>query len=144
MTKRTWWLLGATLVIVIVAGGLLMFRLNHDGTNDCTTVRAMIDYNKEYGATAGSDDPEASSVDSYKEWASQLHAYADKIRNPEIARHADDLAKLADQTVTVVQEFRAEPTDPSLSEPPASAKDYARVGQQFHDELAALNQSCPD
>ncbi|BBZ76895.1 hypothetical protein MANY_22320 [Mycolicibacterium anyangense] len=143
MTKRKWQILGAVLFTVVAVGGLLLFRLNHDSSDDCATVRAMIAYNKQFSAVAGSNNPEVADIGSYERWARQLHTYADGIHNQRLAESANNLASLADRTVTVVQEFRAEQADPSTSQPPHSVQDYARVGQQFHDDLATLNQYCP-
>ncbi|WP_199255639.1 hypothetical protein [Mycolicibacterium mengxianglii] len=107
----------------------------------------MIDYNKAFDASvqasADAGDPSGSSRPRYQQWAAQLHQYADEISDEAVAEQADKLAVLADQTVGVVERVRAEPTELDSQAMPRYAQDYARVGQEFHRNLVALDQACP-
>lgn len=149
-THTKWTLLGAAVVIVIgsLLGVLLMRHKDVESNSDCRAARAMIDYNKSQNQLFTNafepDQDREPSVADYRKWADQIHMYSTQIKDPNLSPHANGLADEANQFVSLVEQARADrsvPDDPS--EPPPWARSYADLGNQFHDNLAALNDACP-
>lgn len=143
-----WWLIGVIVgVVAIIVGVLAVTLTSSRDHSDCSTVRAMIEYNTEYNASieesVEAGDPEGSSLPRYQEWAARLQRYADEIHDSNLARHSDTLAQLADETVGVVEARRADPAQGEATEMPQHAQDYARIAEEFQDSIATLDQACP-
>ncbi|OBB22009.1 hypothetical protein A5792_08290 [Mycolicibacterium peregrinum] len=148
MTRRRWWILGVIGVaaMVAVAGGV--FVLSNRPASDCAVVRSMLDYNKQFGegVNAKTDAWTETTDSDYTQWATHLRGFADQIRDdPGLAEHADKLADLADQTVKLVPQARADlSTQPQeATAPPPSAREYSRIAKEFNDNLVALDNACP-
>lgn len=147
MSRRSWWTVGGVVVIVAVVVAVFgIIKATRHATSDCDTVHAMIDYNKQFNKSveqsANSGDPSGSTEADYQKWAAQLHDYAGRIRDPQLTEPATAVAGLADQMVEVVPKVRAESTAPSAHTPP-SVVEYGRIGRDFKDNFAKLNQACP-
>ena len=149
MTGRRWWLAGVGTVVLIVAAVVVVFVwvLPTDQDSDCTTVRELIAFNEAHNekVTTQSDpnDPTETSLSDYEAWAAQMRNYAEEISEPQLAPHADKVADLASQTVTIVQEARDDSAQAPPSGPPAWVQEYAQANLQYRNELAALEKGCP-
>jgi hypothetical protein len=82
-------------------------------------------------------------VETYRDWATQLRTYANDIGDPGLARHAQKLADLADETVRVVVESRDDAAQLPVPTPPAWVQKYAAVNSQFKIEIGELVAACP-
>lgn len=155
MTRGRW--IGLVVAVVAVAlagfGGLFAVsggRLSASGMQaDCRVAREMIEYNKSQGEFfADTFDPEEereASVDDYRKWADQLRTYSTQISAPEVSEPASRLVTGADALVGLVEQARQDtsvPADPSA--PPPWAQRYGELAEQFHDDLVALNDVCPE
>jgi hypothetical protein len=148
MTRRRWWIVGGTvLAAAALIAMLCVVLLTHRSPTDCTTVRSMISYNKQfnYNLEANSETNAQPTVTDYADWASRMHELAGQIHNAALAPQANSLADLADQTVTVVKQFHSDTSSAGspASAPPQYAKDYARLGKEFNANLVALDEACP-
>jgi hypothetical protein len=148
MTARRWWLGGfavaATAAVVVVA---FVWVLPTRSASDCTTVRELVDYNRAHNekVTAQSDPnvPTETSLSDYEVWAAKMRDYADKISDPRLAPHAQKVADLAGQTVTIVQQARDDSAQAPTSGPPSWVQKYAKTNVQYRNELTALEKACP-
>ena len=149
MSRRAWWITGAAVVVAIcVAVAVWAFVLPKGSQSDCSTVRAMIAYNKQHNEVIKSktdlDAGKVPAVSDYREWAVHLRNLADQVRDPQLSTGAHKLADLADETVGVVQRSRSDTTGgPSDAAPPQWAQDAARVNQEFVAEQVDLDKACP-
>ena len=114
--------------------------------DSCGTARDMINYNKtQTEAIAAKSDPATGTeagVADYQQWADQLKNYAGKTSGAQ-ATHAQKVADLAGQTVTLVQQARSNNSDPLVAQPPEWVQKYSDTQIQFQRELSALKDSCP-
>lgn len=149
MKTRRLWIASASAIVAVAAVVAVIFIWVPPGTpnSDCTTVRQLLDYNQSHNdkltAQTDADDTTETSLSDLKGWASQLRTYAAEITDPRLAPHADRLAGLADQTITVVEEARDGTAQPPPSGPPPWAQKYADLNVQFRSELGSLKTACP-
>jgi hypothetical protein len=149
MTTRRWYLVAAVAIAAVAAIVAIVFIwvVPDRSGSDCETVHQLIEFNKTHNQaiTAQSDPnhPSETPASDYKSWATQLKSYADEIHDPQLASHAERVAALADQTVTVVNEARDDGAQSPPSEPPQWVKEYAQLNKQFKTELSALQTACP-
>ncbi|MDT5082605.1 MAG: hypothetical protein QOJ80_7242 [Mycobacterium sp.] len=149
MTARRWYLVAAVAIAAVAAIVAIVFIwiVPNRSESDCPTVHQLIAFNQTHNEaiTARSDPnhPSETPTSDYKSWATQLKSYADEIHDPHLASHAERVAALADQTVTVVNESRDDAAQSPLSGPPPWVQEYAQLNKQFKTELAALQTACP-
>jgi anti-sigma factor RsiW len=148
MSTRRWYLVAAAIAAVAAIVAIVFIWVIPDRPeSDCATVHELIDFNQKHNETitAQSDPshPSETPASDYKSWATQLKSYADEIHDPQLASHAERVAALADQTVTVVNEARDDSTQSPLSGPPPWVQEYAQLNKQFKAELATLQTACP-
>lgn len=147
-TRSGWRFVAGIGSVAVIAMSVAGCPSSNHPTPDCATVRSMIDYNNEFNEDVleRSGEQVETSIDDYTAWASQLEKLASQIEDDAaLAERADKLAELAGQTSDLIPRYRAEssamsPLDPS---PPASVTEYSRIGQEFQDNLVALDQACP-
>ncbi|OYN77083.1 hypothetical protein [Mycolicibacterium sphagni] len=147
MSARKWWLVGGVIVAVVaVVTVFAIVKLTRHKPSDCDTVRAMmaynVDFNQQVQRSANEGDPAGSTDADYQKWAARLHQYAGQIHDPKLSEIANGAAGLADQTVALVPQVRAD-SDNTASAPPRSVNEYSRVALQFRDDFAKLKSSCP-
>lgn len=143
---RRWWIIGAV-VLVTVSTVVVIFLVRAGGQSDCETVRELLDYNKSQSKQiAGPSEPtmqQEAGIGDYEEWAQQVERYAARITDPALEGHAQRFADLANETVAVVKEARAE-TQQSLDRGvPGWVEDYANIEAETRTELGALDSKCP-
>lgn len=149
MSRRAWWVIGAAVVVAVcVAVAVWVFVLPKGSPSDCSTVRAMMAYNKQHNEVIKSktdlDAGKEPAVSDYQEWATHLHNLADQVQDSQMSTGAHKLAELADETVGVVQRSRSDTTSgPSDASPPQWAQNAARVNQEFVAEQVELDKACP-
>jgi negative regulator of sigma E activity len=149
MTARRWWLAGISAAVVIAAIVVVVFVwvLPNRSDSDCTTVRQLIQFNQAHNQklTAQSDpnDPTETSLSDYESWAAQMRDFATEITDPQLAPHAQQVAELANQTVTVVREARDDSNQSPVSGPPPWVQKYAQMNIEFRKELNDLETACP-
>jgi hypothetical protein len=149
MTLRRWRLAAAVILAVIVTIVAIVFIWVIPGgsASDCETVHQLIDYNQAHNKAIGTqsdpDQPSESPMSDYEDWASQLKAYAREIHDPRLVPHAEQVAALADQTLSVVRQARDDAAPTPTSGPPPWAQNYAELNAQFEKELSALEAACP-
>jgi hypothetical protein len=140
---------GTTFVALIVVGAVVGFQvLKHKAPPDCDSVRAMINYNKQFGESieqqAAGDEGTEPAVTRYQVWATKIAGYGAQIRDPQLAERMSNLANLADETVALVPRVRADDSGSPGSPPaPQDVADYGRIGKEFNSNLVALDQACP-
>lgn len=147
---RNRWLVA---VICVLAAALLAFvvltRLGHTQPTDCDSVHALNSYNNQFHDKVAhgleSNNDEATTVQEYREWASELHRYASAIREEGLREKAESVADLADHYVAVVPQLQADLLAASDTAPPSSAawKEGGRIGHQFNEAVVALAEACP-
>ena len=146
MNPRRWLLVG---VFVFAAAIALVGVLAIPGKtrSDCDIVRQMLDFNQAHNAAVtqmgSNNNPSEAPISDYQEWASQLTTYANEIQDGSLAQHAERMAALASQTVTIVGQARDDSSQPPVSEPPPWVRVYAQLNAQFKEEVSALGAACP-
>jgi hypothetical protein len=149
MTRRRWWLVAvvALAAVAVMVAVVCVWVIPGQSGSDCETVHQLIDYNQTHNkaitAQSDPDHPSETPTSDYKAWATQLKTYANEIRDPQLASHAEQVAALADQTVSVVNEARDDTAQSPSSGPPAWVRKYAKLNAQFKSELSALETACP-
>ncbi|KAA0095295.1 hypothetical protein CIW49_22725 [Mycolicibacterium sp. P1-18] len=146
MSSRRWFLAGAFAFAAAIAV-VVVVVIPDEAQSDCDTVRQMLDFNQAHNvavAQVGSDkDPTETPMADYQEWASQLRTYANQVQDGSLAKHAEELAALASQTVTVVGQARDDGSRSPVSDPPPWVREYAQLNAQFKQEVSALSAACP-
>lgn len=149
MTTRRWWITGAVTVTVLaaIAAAVFIWVVPGRSDSDCAAVRQLLDSNAAHDqaiiAQSDPDNPSETPVSDYRAQATQLKGFADEIADPGLARHAEKVAELADQTVGVVVESRDDANQAPVPGPPAWVQKYADLNSQFKTELAELVAVCP-
>lgn len=147
------WVVGA---VVAVAAAVAVFvigqvrqdqrQFRHDQQSDCEKVHVLDSYNRWFqdGVARASDDGKPT-IDGYREWAAELHRYADAIGDAQLKAKAESVADLADRYVTNV--IRLQPELPAATDAwPSSSPvwhEASRIGHGFNDAMFDLTQSCP-
>jgi hypothetical protein len=146
MTARRWWLAGiGTVAFAAIAVLLCVWLLPDRSESDCTTVRQLIEFNQHHNETlaANSDPNKETPPSDYEAWAAQLHTYATEITDPQLAPHAEAVADLASQTMSVVKHGQDDTAQSPAPGPPPWVQKYAQLDVQFRNELGALDKACP-
>lgn len=152
ITRRTWTvaIIAAIIVIGLAGTAAWLTSRQHHPTRapDCTTVRAMIDYNtaqtKQLGAAFNPEAGTQPSVTDYQNWSDHMGSYATSIHQPDLAAHATRLADQTRQLVALVAQARSDTTVPADPQaPPPWANAYNQLVKQTHTELVALDNACP-
>ena len=138
-------LLIAVGVVLVVAVGVAVVILKRP--SDCDTVRSMITHNNEFNEHVESATSRGvqTTLDEYRDWASQLDQLSDQIRDPALGEHAHALADLAEQAAAATAKFLDDggQSADQASPPPQYVQDYSRIGKEFDATLSTLDQSCP-
>ncbi|WP_142386853.1 hypothetical protein [Mycobacterium hubeiense] len=148
ITRRNWLIAGGLAAVVVVLGATAAVVLSNRAPSDCAVVSSIIDYNNQFNESVRqkSDARVETSDSDYTEWAARIKQLADQIHNNQgLAEQADKLADLAGQTAALVPRYRAESSamSPLETTPPESVRDYSRIGTEFNDTLAVLDNACP-
>lgn len=145
MSPRRWFLVGAfvfAVAVAIVVGSLRP----EENRSDCDTVRQMLDFNETHNAAitqTGSNGPTETPISDYRNWASQLKAYANEVHDGSLAQRAEHMASLASQTVAIVEQARDDGSASPGANPPPWVQAYAQLNAQFKAEVSALETACP-
>jgi len=130
--------LAATAVLVL---GLLAWQFR--GTrapSDCDTVRDLTAYNAQFSeqtkTSAKTNDPDLSTMEQYRQWASTIEDYASKLSDPALAARAQTAAELAARTADLVPRYRAKPDDAAI------AREYAGIGIEYGNAIQKLEYAC--
>lgn len=148
MTTRWKWCIAAIVVAVVAAGvGTIAWFSTDRSVSDCETVQQMIAYNRSHSeriaAQSDAENPEETSLSDYSSWATEMHTYASKISDRNLAAHAKRAADLAEQSVTIVEESRDESNSTPLTTPPPWVRKYAEIDAEFRAEVESLSTACP-
>jgi hypothetical protein len=148
VSRRAWWIAGAVVAVAAcVAVAAWVFVLPKGSQSDCSTVRAMIAYNKQHNEVIASktdlDAGKQPALSDYQEWATRLRGLANQVNDSQLSAGAHKLADLADKTVDVVQLSRNDTSAPADPNPPQWAQDAARINQEFVAEQVELDKTCP-
>lgn len=147
MSPRRWFLVGAVVFFAAVIAIVGVSVLSGKSRSDCDIVREMLDFNQAHNAAVtqvgSNDNPTETPISDYQEWASQLKTYANEIHDGSLAQHAERVAALASQTVTIVGQAREDSSQSPVSEPPPWVRAYANLNVQFKEEVSALSAACP-
>jgi len=146
MSTRRWWLVVAALATTVVVA-LAVVWLTRPATSDCQTVREILSSNDDHSSMVArntdGETPAETSESDYQTWAAHLGELADEVTEPDLAEHANRVADLADQTVSVVRQARDDVNRQPETTPPPWVSDYAKLNAKFADELHLLGQRCP-
>ncbi len=140
MTRRRKLLLGGIAVAIVLAGLLAWQQRSGGAGSDCDTVRDMIAYNAEFSeqakTSAQTDNPDLSTTEQYRQWASAIKDYASRLADPALAARADTAAQLAAKTADLVPRYRAKPDDAAI------AREYAGIGIEYGNAIKKLEYAC--
>lgn len=148
MTTRWKWCVAAiaTAVVAVGVGTIAWFSADRP-VSDCETVQQMIAYNRAHSEKiATQSDPEnptETPLSDYSSWATEMHTYASKIADKDLAARAEKAADLADRSVSIVEESRNESNQAPLSSPPPWVQKYAEIDAEFRAEVDSLRAACP-
>ncbi len=142
MSARRWWLVVAALATTVVVA-LAVVWLTRPSTSDCATVREILSYNDDHSSMVARNTDGETPESDYQAWAAHLGELADEVTEPDLAEHANRVADLADQTVSVVRQARDDVTRQPETAPPPWVSDYAKLNAEFATEVHLLGQRCP-
>jgi len=138
--RRTLLLGGIAVVIAVAAALLVAWQLRSRPPSDCDIVRDLLAYNRQFTeqtkASAQTNNPELSTMEQYRGWATRLRDDAARIHDPALSARATSAAALAAQTTELVPKYRAKPDDVEIS------RQYARIGIEFANAITSLDYSC--
>lgn len=108
--------------------------------SDCDTVRDLVAYNSQFSeqtkTSAKTNNPDLSTTEQYRQWASTIKDYASKLDDPTLAARAQTAAELAAKTADLVPRYRAKPDDAAI------AREYAGIGIEYGNAIKKLEYAC--
>lgn len=138
MTRRRT-LLAVSLILVLVAVGVWVYRSSHRAPSGCDTAHALIAYNSDFSeqmkSSTGADKVAAVTPEQYRDWAGRIKDYAAQISDPELSGKAGTAADLAGRLADLVPRYRAKPDA-------AGAKEYADLGIEYGNAISRLEYAC--
>ena len=132
--------MAATVVLVVA---MLAWQQRSDGApSDCDTVRELVAYNagfrEQTKTSAQTNNPDLSTTDQYRQWASTIKDYAARLGDPALAARAATAAELAGKTADLVPRYRAKPVDAAI------AREYAGIGIEYGNAIQKLEYACQE
>lgn len=120
---------------------MLVWQFRSAGApSDCDTVRDLVAYNSQFSeqtkASAKTNNPDLSTTEQYRQWASTIKDYASKLDDPALAARAQTAAELAAKTADLVPRYRAKPDDAAI------AREYAGIGIEYGNAIKKLDYAC--
>jgi len=145
LAQRRWMVIGIAAFAIAAVGFYLFTGFGRGHSDDCTTARELNSYNKQFHDEVASPQHGPTDVDEYRQWALELHRYADDIKDQQLRAKADAVTGLADQYVALLPKLQADlPPDDSTQLPSSSAwQESGRIGHQFNEAVVDLAQACP-
>jgi hypothetical protein len=136
-------LLGGMAATVVLIVALLAWQHRSDGApSDCDTVRELVAYNAGFSeqtkTSAQTNNPDLSTTEQYRQWASTIKDYAARLADPALAARAATAAELAGKTADLVPRYRAKPEDAAI------AREYAGIGIEYGNAITKLEYACQE
>ncbi|MED5815256.1 hypothetical protein VST63_23090 [Mycolicibacterium sp. 050232] len=107
-TPRERWLRVGLVVILAIGAGVAVGFLSHTSNRDCRTATAAARYisDQEDLLDARRIGPGGPDLAEYREWSDHLQRYADRVSEPGLGRHLQQIADLSATAVSIVEHAR--------------------------------------
>ncbi|MGW4099114.1 hypothetical protein [Mycobacterium sp. NPDC004974] len=107
-TARQRWLRVGLVLVLVVAAGLATAWLSHVSGRDCRTARTVVGYISDHQdlLDPGRIAPGGPDLSEYRAWSAQLGRYADRVDDPALGRHLQQISDRSAEAVDIVKQAR--------------------------------------
>ena len=141
-TGRERWLRGGLARGLVVAAGLATVWLSQDSGCDCRTAIASASYISDQRELLDPSriGPGGPDLSEYRAWSAQLGRYADRVDDPTIGRHLQQISDLSAEAVDIVEQSRT----PGLTNGGIEIRkaSYLNIAQRLVDADTQLVENC--
>lgn len=141
-TARQRWLRVGLVLLLAVAGGAGTAWLSSVSSRECRTARTVVVYISDHRdlLDPGRIAPGGPDLSEYRAWSAQLGRYADRVDDPAIGGHLQQISDLSAEAVEIVEQART----PGMSNGEIGIRkmSYLNIAQRLVDADTQLLDEC--